>query len=246
MTETKATVRATTPARATTGVLHCVQDDGEVGWAERVRRQSERRQGCCRRLLMRELVACELLAYVGDVPDGAAAVVGYVEAAVVAYGDAYGAAPDLAFGGYEAGEEVVVFAGGLAVLHGDDNDFVAGTVGAVPAAVFGGEGVTVVGRGKAPWGGLVFGGSSRDRRSSRGRAMWGWTKTSGVLTFGGHVDALAVPGFGVGQGVWRGWGWGRCRWRRVEGGAGLVSLPCSTRASRRSFHEGPRSREVGD
>ncbi len=84
-------------------------------------------------------------------PDGAAAVVGDVEAAVVAYGDADGPAPDLAVGGDEAGEEVVVLAGGVAVFHGDEDDFVAGAVGAVPGAVLGGEGIAVVGGGKAPW-----------------------------------------------------------------------------------------------
>src|ERR1700679_2284271 len=55
-----------------------------------------------------------LFADVGDVPDGAAAVVGYVEAAVVGYGYSHGAAPDLAVSGDEAGEEGVVLAGGVA------------------------------------------------------------------------------------------------------------------------------------
>ena len=58
--------------------------------------------------------------------------------------DAYRPTPDLAIGGDEAGEEVVVLAGGVAVVHGDADDLVAGAVLAVPAAVLGGEGVAVV------------------------------------------------------------------------------------------------------
>lgn len=85
-----------------------------------------------------------LFAGVGDAPDAPGAVVGDVEGAVVACGDAYGAAPDLAVGGDEAGEEVLVLAGGVAVAHGDADDLVAAAVGAVPGAVLSGEGVTGV------------------------------------------------------------------------------------------------------
>ena len=85
-----------------------------------------------------------LFADVSDVPDGAGAVVGDEQAAVFGDGDAYWAAPDLAVFGDETGEEVFVAAVGVAVVHGDANDFVAGAVGAVPGAVFGGKGVAVI------------------------------------------------------------------------------------------------------
>jgi len=78
------------------------------------------------------------------VPDAAGAVVGDEEAAVVAYSDANRTAPDLAVGSDEAGEEVVVLAGGFAVFHGDGDDFVAGAVEAVPGAVLGGEGIACI------------------------------------------------------------------------------------------------------
>jgi hypothetical protein len=54
---------------------------------------------------------------VRDVPDGAGAVIGNEEKAVTADGDVDGTAPDLAIGGDEAGEEVIVFSGGFAVDH---------------------------------------------------------------------------------------------------------------------------------
>jgi hypothetical protein len=66
------------------------------------------------------------------VPDGAGAVIGDEHAAVFGDGDVYGSAPDLAVFGDEAGEEVFVAAVGLAVVHGDADDFVAGSVGTVP------------------------------------------------------------------------------------------------------------------
>src|ERR1700722_7388911 len=114
-----------------------------------------------RRRDVRRVVVEELLAGVGDAPDAARAVVGDVEGAVVADGDAYGTAPDLAVGGDEAGEEVLVLAGGLAVLHGDADELVAATVGAVPGAVLGGEAVAVVLGGEARLGGGVEGHAER-------------------------------------------------------------------------------------
>src|SRR5271168_2782807 len=99
-----------------------------------------------------------LLAGVADAPDAAGAVVGDVEGAVVADGDADGTAPDLAVSGDEAGEEVLVLAGGLAVLHGDADELVAATVGAVPGAVLGREAVAVILRGEARRGGRRGGG----------------------------------------------------------------------------------------
>ena len=43
----------------------------------------------------------------------------------------------------EASEEILVFAGGMAVLHGQADDFVAAALGAVPGAVLGGEAVAL-------------------------------------------------------------------------------------------------------
>ena len=59
------------------------------------------------------------------------AVVGNEHAAVLGDGDVYGAAPDLAVFGNEAGEEVFVATIGVAVEHGDADDFLAGAVGTV-------------------------------------------------------------------------------------------------------------------
>ena len=88
-----------------------------------------------------------LFAGVGNVPDALGAVVRDEERAVVASGDAYGAAPDFAVRGDEAGEEILVLASGVAVAHGNADDLVSAAVGAVPGAVLGGEGVTgVLGR----------------------------------------------------------------------------------------------------
>ncbi len=59
-----------------------------------------------------------LLAGVADMPDGVGAVVGDEERSIPGDGDADGAAPDIAVRSGEAGEEVLVFAGGMAVLMG--------------------------------------------------------------------------------------------------------------------------------
>ena len=80
----------------------------------------------------------------GDAPDGAVAVFGDEEGAVVCDGDADGAAPDAVVGEDEAGEEVFVGAVGDAVDEVDADEFVAGSLGAVPGAVEGGEGVAAV------------------------------------------------------------------------------------------------------
>ena len=86
-----------------------------------------------------------LFAGVGDVPDGAGGVVGDVEGAVGAGSDADGASPDFAIGEDEAGEEVLIVAGGVAgLVERDADDFIAGAGGAVPGAVFGGEDVALV------------------------------------------------------------------------------------------------------
>src|ERR1017187_9927676 len=86
----------------------------------------------------------QLLARIGDMPHRAAAVVGNEQAAILGDSEADGTAPDLAVGGDETGEEVVVLAGRATVVHGDADDLIAGAVQAVPAPVLGGEGVAVV------------------------------------------------------------------------------------------------------
>lgn len=67
-------------------------------------------------------------------PDGARTVVGDEERAVGSDGDTDGTAPDIsvARADGEAGKEVLVFAGRVAVAHGQADDFVAGALGAVP------------------------------------------------------------------------------------------------------------------
>src|SRR5580698_1525474 len=85
-----------------------------------------------------------LFAGIGYVPDGFGAVVGDEEAAVAGLRYAYRSSPYGAVGEDEAGEEVFVFAGGVAVLHGQADDFVAGTLGAIPGAVLGGKAVALV------------------------------------------------------------------------------------------------------
>ena len=136
-------------------------------------------------------------------PDGAAAVVGYVEAAVGSYGDSYGTAPDLAVGGYEAGEEVIVFPGGVAVFHGDVDDFVAGAVGAVPAAVLGGEDASVVGGGEGSVGFGLGGVVGVEGHLERGHV--GLDQDIRRSDLAGEVDSLAVLGFCVGEGLGQVW-----------------------------------------
>src|ERR1700677_2192824 len=85
-----------------------------------------------------------LFAQVGDMPNGARSVICDEHAAVVRDGDTDRSTPDLAILGDEPGEEVLVTAIGMAVVHGDANDFVACTAGAVPGAVLGGECVAII------------------------------------------------------------------------------------------------------
>src|SRR5271170_8294437 len=85
---------------------------------------------------------------VSDVPDGARTVVGDEQTAILGDGDAYGATPHLAVLGDETGQEVFVAAIGVAAVHGDADDLITGTVGAVPGAVFGGESISVILFGK--------------------------------------------------------------------------------------------------
>ena len=69
---------------------------------------------------------------VGNVPDGAGAIVCDEDAAVFGDGDTDRPPPDPAVSRHETGEEVFVTAIGMAVVHGDADDFVAGAIGAVP------------------------------------------------------------------------------------------------------------------
>src|SRR6185437_1853614 len=94
--------------------------------------------------VVRIRTCCELLAGVDDVPHAARAVIGDEERAVRCDRDTNGTAPDLAVFGDKAIEEVVILAGGMAVLHGDEDDIVAGAVLAVPGAMLGGEGTAVI------------------------------------------------------------------------------------------------------
>src|ERR1035437_6508313 len=94
---------------------------------------------CSRRISMRFQPRPLLFAGVGYMPDVPRSVVGDEEGAVFGFGYAYRAAPDGAVGQDEAGEKVLVLAGCVAVLHGQADNFVAGALGTVPGAVFGGE-----------------------------------------------------------------------------------------------------------
>src|SRR5438445_12517986 len=86
----------------------------------------------------------QLLSGVGHSPDAARTIVGDVEGTIVTYGYSYGPAPDLSICGNKSCEEIFVFAGGFAVLHGNANHLVAQSFRAVPRAVFGGESVAGV------------------------------------------------------------------------------------------------------
>src|SRR3569833_488851 len=86
----------------------------------------------------------ELLAGVGDVPDGVGAVVGYEERSVFALSDTDRATPHFVIAYGEAGKEVFILAGGAAVLHWQAHNFVSTALGAIPRAVFAGETVAFV------------------------------------------------------------------------------------------------------
>src|SRR3954471_13298862 len=87
---------------------------------------------------------CVLFAGVDDVPDGVGAVVRDEEGAILGFCNTDGATPDVPVADGEAGEEVFVLASGMAVLHGQANDFIAGALGAVPGAVFACEAISFV------------------------------------------------------------------------------------------------------
>ena len=107
--------------------------------------------------------------------------------AVVGDGDADWPAPDLAVGGDEAGEEVVVLAGSMAVVHGDVDHLVASAIGAVPTPMLGGEGVAVDSRP----GNCSF---LRGVKNHLQRSHVRLDQHVGSDDLGGQVDALAVCG----------------------------------------------------
>src|SRR5579862_6115374 len=88
------------------------------------------------------------LSDVADAPDRLRSVVADHQCAVVRDGDADRTSPDLAIGGHETGDEILVFAGGLSVLDGHANDLISGARFAVPGAVLGGENLALVFLGK--------------------------------------------------------------------------------------------------
>src|SRR5712671_2736167 len=83
-----------------------------------------------------------------DAPDRAVAVLAHQQCAVLRDGDADRAGPNSSIADHEAGQEILVFAGGLAVLQEYPDDFVAGPLGAVPRAVEGREDVAAIFGGK--------------------------------------------------------------------------------------------------
>src|SRR3954467_15506275 len=84
----------------------------------------------------------------GDAPDGAVAVFGDEQRAIMRDGDADRPAPHLAVIDHKAGDEVLVFAGGYSVLEANADDFVTSTLGPVPGAMLGGEAIASIFRGK--------------------------------------------------------------------------------------------------
>src|SRR6266702_7087475 len=79
-----------------------------------------------------------------DPPYRAVAVFGEDERAVLHLGDADRAAPDRGIIDHEADDEILVLAGGHAVLHDPADDLVAGALGPVPGPVLGGEDAALV------------------------------------------------------------------------------------------------------
>src|SRR3989442_5247828 len=95
-------------------------------------------------VVMPFLIAAVLFTGVGHAPDTPRAIVGDVKRTVLAYRDAYRAAPDVTVGSDEACEKVFIFAGCLAILHGDANDLIAAAVRTVPRPVLCGKSIAIV------------------------------------------------------------------------------------------------------
>src|ERR1035441_7237681 len=77
-------------------------------------------------------------------PDGTRSVIGHEQRSVLRFRNTHRPSPDFAVGGHEPGEEVFILSGGVAVLHRQPNDLVAGALGAIPRAMFRSKSVTVV------------------------------------------------------------------------------------------------------
>ncbi len=98
--------------------------------------------------LRKKLLVAAGLSRVSDPPDRIRSVVTNEKRAVIGNGDPDRATPDLAIRRDKAGEEVLILAGSLAMIHGDANDLISGEFVAVPGAVFGGKNLTPIFRRK--------------------------------------------------------------------------------------------------
>jgi len=65
-------------------------------------------------------------------PNGAVLIIGEQQRAIFGLGDADGPTPDPPILSYEAGNKILVFAGGHAILHDATNDLIAGAFCSVP------------------------------------------------------------------------------------------------------------------
>src|SRR5664279_1392022 len=79
-----------------------------------------------------------------DAPDGAVAVLGDQQRAVVSHRDADRPAPDVAVVEDEAGDEILVFAGRYPLPQTNANDLVTGPLRPVPRAVQGDDGIAAI------------------------------------------------------------------------------------------------------
>ena len=85
------------------------------------------------------LGAGRLFFRVGDSPDGVRAVIGHHQRSIPRDCDTHGASPQISVGSHKASQEILVFAGGVAILHRHQDNFISCAHGAVPRTVFGGE-----------------------------------------------------------------------------------------------------------
>src|ERR1035441_10100510 len=91
---------------------------------------------------------CHLLTGVGHMPHRAASVVGDKQRAVIRHRDTNRTPPHLTICCNKAGKEVVVLAGGFAVLHRDVDHLIARAVLAIPTPMLGGKRVALEARRK--------------------------------------------------------------------------------------------------
>ena len=76
--------------------------------------------------------AFPFLGSVCNPPDGAAGVLRDEQCAVMCYGDANGPSPHIGIIDHKPGDEILVFAGGYAVLEANADHLVTGAFGPVP------------------------------------------------------------------------------------------------------------------